>query len=597
MRIIIRNIIRTIIRIIERTPIDNQGQKNIIDKVKYLQEFELDSKDGFIFGSLRLADLDIKFINDIIYQENYKIERLEGIINEEHKELYEQVKAKKKLFTYDEFIKKDRINDKSKKVYTNTLEGYFEYIKDVKPQLANFFLDYFQPYFKDSVRHCHSYITGKSGLGKSEIMKNIIINHILRKNCSVVLIEPHGDLAKQIYKSKVFLDQEQEKRLVVVDYTLDVNHTPIINIFDQIKWENNNPIETESNIDRISQEYAKALTTICTNSKSAELSYKMEMLLRFCVRIVLVKENGCLQDLKRFMDSSNNADLVELGMKDQNEATADFFNTKFNQKGYNETKEAVFNRLESVLLDSTFKNMTTGKSTVKLKSCIDQKKVIIINLSKGSMGSYASSSMGKLILAIINIVGLQRSNAKFEYLRTYTHVFIDEFQNYVSDTMREVLEELRKYNIFLTLANQFVGQDLDSDQMKSIFANTGMKIVAQTSPDNSHKIAKEIEVKPELLNSLAQGEYYLMYSNSKKIPITVKIKGSLKYLGDSYENKETWERIKIRQISDFYKKIGFYKYEPPKTQQSENKPPNKGDKSKNNSRRSGEKPNFNDLDF
>lgn len=568
-----------------------------MDLDKILDEFELNNEKGLVLGSLRLADLDIELINNIILDENEKIDRMASRLIPEASSFY--ITNKKKVYTYDEFINiPDIVNARTKKRYKKDLEGFFEYMQEAKPQLANFFLEYRQPYFKDGVRHCHTYITGKSGLGKSEIMKNIIINHILRKNCAVVVIEPHGDLSRQIYQSQIFLEKDQAKRLVIIDDNLDVNYTPIINIFDQIQWESKNPIETEKNIDRISQEYARALTTICLTNKSAELSYKMEMLLRFCVRVILRKKDGCLQDLKRFM-TDNNADLIEQGAKDPNQATQDFFINKFNakgSKGYDETKSAVYNRLENILQDVAFQSITTGKSTVYLKDFIDEKKVIIINLSRGGTGSFVSSSIGKLILAIIGVIGIQRD--KLEY-RTYTQVFIDEFQNYISDIMREFLEEMRKYNIFLTLANQFVGQDLDTDQMKSIFANTAMKIAAQTSPTNSTKIADELRVKDEVLHTLEQGEYYLMYANSKKVPRTIKIKGLEKYLGDSFsmvkKYKSEWEALKNAQISTYYKKVGFYKYEPPKTQQKPNNEDLTGNTNKYKPRKQEESPNVDDL--
>lgn len=577
--------------------LDFKNIKIIMDLDKILDEFELNNEKGLVLGSLRLADLDIEFLNDYIRRENEKDEIFKSMLNPNYQKLYNIIGSK--MLTYDEFITLPyTINERSNKRYKKNLEGFFEYMQEVKPQLANFFLDYRQPYFKDSVRHCHTYITGKSGLGKSEIMKNIIINHILRKNCAVVVIEPHGDLARQIYQSQIFLEKDQAKRLVVIDDNLDVNYTPIINIFDQIQWEHKNPIETEKNIDRISQEYAKTLTTICLTHKTADLSYKMEVLLRHCVRVILRKKDGCLQDLKRFM-TDNNTDLIEQGAKDPNPETQNFFINTFHikgSKGYDETKAAINNRLENILQDLAFQNLTTGKSTIYLKKFIDEKKVIIVNLSRGGTGSFVSSSVGKLILAVIGVIGIQRE--KLEY-RTYTQVFIDEFSNYVSGTMREFLEEMRKYNIFLTLANQFVGQDLDTDQMKSIFANTGMLVIAQTSPTNSSKIADELKVKNEVLHVLEQGEYYLRYANSKKVPKTIKIKGVQKYLGDSFsmvkKYKSEWEALKTAQISTYYKKIGFHKYKPPKMQQKPNNDDLKGNTNKYKPRKDEDSPNVDDL--
>jgi hypothetical protein len=594
MRTIIRNIIRTIIRIIERTPIDNREQKNITDKEKYLQDFELDSKDGFTFGSLRLADVDIDVINNIIKEDNYKTARLETLISPEHQELYEQVKTKRKLFTFDEFINLEYpINERSRKFYKKDLDGFFEYIQDIKPQLAIFFLDYFQPYFKDSVRHCHTYMTGKTGLGKSEVMKNIIYNHILRKNCSVILLEPHGDLSEQVYKSKIFLDPEQAKRLVVIDNNLSKDKTPIINIFDQIKCDN------EEDLDIFSQNLAKALTGLCSSQgQAASLTERMETVLRFCVRVVLRIEGSCLQDLIRFM-SNDNADLIELGKKDPNHATRDFFENQDFNKGYKESKDGIYYRLQSIAQNTNFSYLTTGKSTINIRKIMNTRGILIVNLSKGGVGEYTSEAFGKLLIALIKTVTfLRNKQPEWQRRENTVHVFIDEFQNFMSDDVITILTEGRKYEVFFTLANQFVGQGLsDEKELKAFLGNTGMKIVAQTTPSNSRKITEDMFIKPEQVNKLPIGEYYLNYENSKKVPITIKIKGVEKYLKDSYENKTTWQTIKNAQVSTYYVEKWKYTYNATKPPQNENKAHYKPNNNKKESRKQGDKPNFNDSDF
>jgi hypothetical protein len=132
-----------------------------------LDEFYLNNSEGLIFGSLRLADLDIENINAIIQQENDRADRIGNRISPQNRASYDRLKHK--FYTFDEFINlPSLINERTNKRYNKDLEGFFEYMQEEKPQLANFFLDYRQPYFADDVRNCHTYITGKSGLGKSE---------------------------------------------------------------------------------------------------------------------------------------------------------------------------------------------------------------------------------------------------------------------------------------------------------------------------------------------------------------------------------------------------------------------------------------------
>ena len=449
------------------------------------------------------------------------------------------------------------------------MDGYFEYMQDENPPLASFFLDYFEPYFSDRVRACHTYITGASSSGKSELMKSIIIGHILKNNCSVVLIEPHGDLAKQIYKSKIFLDKQQAERLIIIEPNFDHHLTPIINIFDQFT------IKNEFDLDRISQEYTKTFATIFEDLGEVPTG-RMKTILGHCITVILRKKDSSIRDLLRFMTNTDNADLIDLGTKDHNQTTADFFRNEFENETYKHTKNGIYDRLQGLLKNQIFAGLTTAKSTVNIPNSINTNKVVILNLSRGGIGTEVSQAFGRLIISIVQITGLQRDEIKPEN-RPITHLFIDEFQNYISDTIKEILEELRKYKIFITLANQYVGQDLNTNEVKSILGNTKIKIIGQSSYGNSTNMAREMQIKPEQITDLNRGEFYIQYPNTKTgKQQTIKIKGSTKYLDDSFCMANTpFNQLKISQIERFYVERVKYTPDIKKPPQNENKAQNK----------------------
>lgn len=539
-----------------------------MDKDEILERFGLLAKDGFSIGTTRIFDLGNDLINEIIQVENEKIQELGIYISPKNQALYNQISNK--FSTYEEFItSKTAINDPNNKLYKRDLDGYFEYMRDENPPLASFFLDYFEPYFSDRVRACHTYITGASSSGKSELMKSIIIGHILKSNCSVVLIEPHGDLAKQIYKSKIFLDKPQAERLIIIEPNFDHHLTPIINIFDQFT------IKNEFDLDRISQEYTKTFATIFEDLGEVPTG-RMKTILGHCITVILRKKDSSIRDLLRFMTNTDNADLIDLGTKDHNQTTADFFRNEFENETYKHTKNGIYDRLQGLLKNQIFAGLTTGKSTVNIPNSINTNKVIILNLSRGGIGTEVSQAFGRLIISIVQITGLQRDEIKPEN-RPITHLFIDEFQNYISDTIKEILEELRKYKIFITLANQYVGQDLNTNEVKSILGNTKIKVIGQSSYGNSTNMAREMQIKPEQITDLNRGEFYIQYPNTKTgKQQTIKIKGSIKYLDDSFCMANTpFNELKISQIERFY--VERVKYTPDiiKPPQNENKAQNK----------------------
>lgn len=539
-----------------------------MDKDEILERFGLLDKDGFSIGTTRIFDLGNDLINEIIQAENEKIQELGRYISPQNQALYNQISNK--FSTYEEFItSKTAINDPNNKLYKRDLDGYFEYMRDENPQLASFFLDYFEPYFSDRVRACHTYITGASSSGKSELMKSIIIGHILRNNCSVVLIEPHGDLAKQIYKSKIFLDKTQAERLIIIEPNFDHDLTPIINIFDQFT------IKNEFDLDRISQEYTKTFATIFEDLGEVPTG-RMKTILGHCITVILRKKDGNIRDLLRFM-TDYNADLIELGTKDNNQSTADFFRNEFENETYKHTKNGIYDRLQGLLKNQIFAGLTIGKSTVNIPNSTNTNKVVILNLSRGGIGTEVSQAFGRLIISIVQIAGLQRDEIKPEN-RPITHLFIDEFQNYISDTIKEILEELRKYKVFITLANQYVGQDLNTNEVKSILGNTKIKIIGQSSYGNSTNMAREMQIKPEQITDLNRGEFYIQYPNTKTgKQQTIKITGTKKYLDDSFCMTNTaYNQLKIAQIERFYVKRVNYTPDTTKRPQNENKAPNKG---------------------
>jgi hypothetical protein len=565
-----------------------------MNKQEILNDFGLLEKDGFLLGEVRIIDLGLEPLNKAIEKENKDIEFIGSRINAGNQNLFSRLINK--ILTFEQFSNGQR-NERSNKDYKSDLDGYFEYLQDEKPKIANFFLDLFEPYFADNVMRFHKYITGSSDSGKSELLKSIIITHILKKNCSVVILDPHGDLARQIYKSKVFLDKEQADRLVIIEPNFDYKYTPIINIFDQF------PTDNEFDNDKMVQEYTHTFATIFEDLGEKPTS-RMTTILSHCITVILRKQDGNLWDLLRFM-TKDNADLVALGKQDSNPATAQFFNGMFDDETYKHTKTGIYDRLQGLLRTQIFSNLTTGKSTVNIADCMNKNKVLVLNLSMGGIGAEVSQSFGRLLISIIQKAALQRDSIEDPSKRPITYLFIDEFQNYISDTIRKILDQLRKYKIYITLVNQFVGQDSEIDQTKSVLGNTKVKIIGQSSHSNSVLLAKEMNIKPEQITGLSKGKFWIQYPNAKTGKLnTIQIAGTTKYLDNSFAMENTaYNQLKIDQIKRFYVEIGKYQVEPIKAPQNEfteeRKPyfkANKEDTPTNKQKRSVE-PQILDLDI
>ena len=198
-------------------------------------------------------------------------------------------------------IKNERHKSKANNSYSNSRSGYFNLMKNRNKKLREIYDKTHHVYLPESSRESHAYIVGGTKSGKSELLKHLILQDILRGDKCVILIEPNGDLAEQVARQKD-LDPE---RLVYIDCSLSP-HTPRINPFEMISTDEGLEVEKQSQIIRI------ALQQIC-QSDGQPITLQMQSILQPCLEII-ARLRGTLKDVQRFMVNSTNEDLKKVGM-------------------------------------------------------------------------------------------------------------------------------------------------------------------------------------------------------------------------------------------------------------------------------------------
>lgn len=388
----------------------------------------------------------------------------------------------------------------------------------------------------------HTYIIGGTGSGKSELMKILIQQYILRDTTGIVVIEPNGDFAEQIAKFKENLSPDRRKKLIYIDPHLDPLHTPIINPFDINGT-------SEDSIDKATQELASTLQTIFEELGGA-LTLNMDSILEPCIN-VMIRHKMTLKDLQRFMDSERNQDLIQLGLQSPNEEVRDFFEHRFSANEFYKTKVSIATRIQRLLNSTAFRNVVLGKNTINLQKELEQQKLIIFNLSKGRIGSRASGAIGRFLVSMIQNMALERAEIP-EKQRKPAHLFIDEFHNYISPKISEILEESRKYKLYLTVASQVVGQKMDSDFEKSLLGNSNIKIIGKNDYYSRSKFEKEME-NPDMerMKKLNTGKFILGIGKGEAFEVEV----SKRLLGHKNSMKPNqWEEIRQEQLKKYYVK-------------------------------------------
>ena len=322
--------------------------------------------------------------------------------------------------------------------YSNDESGYYKLLLESDIPIKSFFKRNLPYLVSDDDRKKHTYISGGSGSGKTELIKILIYANLKRTDQAIVIIEPHGDLCKQCVRWKEMYDDYQD-RVIYIDPFLDDDYTPSINPFEL-------KVKTERTVSSLTQQIIYAFEGFL---KGNEFSINMETTLKYCIHVLLYMPNSSIIDLKRFMNDNENSDLIKLGLKSPNREHRNFFANEFQSKPLEQTKRAISMKISSFLSSSVFTRLMTRKTSFDLEYAINNGKIVIFNISKGMMGKDISNAYGRFVVAMVQFYALKRAETQ-ESSRPHTHLFIDECQNYVSKDLEDILAETRKYKLFMT---------------------------------------------------------------------------------------------------------------------------------------------------
>lgn len=379
----------------------------------------------------------------------------------------------------------------------------------------------------------HWYFLASTRSGKSEFIKLVYIKLALASGSSIVLLDPHGDLARQCAKM-----MNDKKDIIYIDPTLKKGYTPTINPFRLKKRD-------EATIAIVAQELIIAFESII----GTEFSTNMEVLLTPLIYTLLRKGDSGIDELIRFLDDDNNEDLVAYALKSPIGVHVYFMRTQFKKGKFAKTKDALATKLQSFVNHPIFSNFAIGKSTVNLEKAINSNKIIIIRLPKGKMRKVLEPA-AKLIMASIQGIVFKRSDLP-ETLRPKTHLICDEYQNFFSQMSDEILSESAKNNLFILGAHQYLSQ-LDGKSKDALMSGANIKIIGKNSNKDLKAMAEEIEVDIQSLKSLKQGEFFVKVGSNP----AVKIITTDKFLGNNGSIDEIlWKQILKYQRKKYYKKI------------------------------------------
>ena len=326
-------------------------------------------------------------------------------------------------------------------------------------------------------RDAHFYVIGASGSGKTRFLESLIKQDI-ESGLGFGVIDPHGDLTEDIKGYLYILNKDNpeflHERVVLIDPT---NKEQVV-VF--------NPLEVTKgeSAASIASELTEAFKKIWHDAWGA----RMEDLLKNTL-IALIQNNLTLAELPLFLTNAEVRrkilEKVEHGVSRQ---YFQHFNSLPRTK-QDEWMESTLNKVNAFLFDDSIRQLLASpKSSFNLREAMDEGKLILVKLDKGRLKGSADL-LGSLLLAKIQAAAFSRTDTP-ELQRKKFYLYIDEFQNFATESFITMLGEARKYRLALLLAHQNLAQ-LPTTLRASILSNCGLQAYFRISRDDSNILAKE----------------------------------------------------------------------------------------------------------
>ncbi len=424
--------------------------------------------------------------------------------------------------------------------FSKSFSGYQTYLRAVNKKLHQVLSQDLPALVKEKPRRSHSYIVSTTETGKTELLKAICLNYIHQPDyAGVVVLDPGGDMAPQMARWQELIPSSQ---LVYIDPYLSKYNVPVINPFDAEGFD-------EQDRSLLTEQIVLALASMVEGKLGGTLSVNMETVLVPSVRLLIDLPNTTLRDLSDLMKGDEK--LIEAGRRSSEPDIADFFQTEFSEVDKT-TKRSIVSKLRNILNKPALRAMLCGHTSINLERLMSEHKFIVVNLAKGRLGTGESSALGTLLVSLIQAIAMKRERLK-EAERPMTHLIIDECQNFITHSVKEIIRETRKFGLAVTLAQQEVGGDMPSDFEDVVVSTTNVKVVGRSNIKQTKRTGALIGVPPEDIADLEAGQFY--WKNGTAPPFLLRVRSDrLNYKGGC--SNDLWLKVAEQQQRFYYRRHG-----------------------------------------
>ncbi len=342
-------------------------------------------------------------------------------------------------------------------------------------------------------RRRHLYIIGKSGVGKSKLQE-LMVRQDIAYGHGVCVIDPHGEFIDDILD---FIPEDRIEDVCIIDPSdvqFPASFNPLANVDPTFK-----------------HQLTQGLIEVLEKQFGSNWTPRLEHVFRFTTLALLDYPYATMRGMISMLTDRNYRQKVVEYIED--DMVKRFWAIEFADWSEKFDTDAIIplvNKLGQFLSDPMLRNIFGQKENkIDIEKIMNDRKILLINLSKGKIGEENSSFFGAMFLTKIKQAGMAR--AKLDHSKRYDfYLYVDEFQNVVTDTFENILSEARKYGLNLTVAHQYVGQLLPKVQ-QAVLGNVGSIISFRLGGDDAIKLKAEFAPvfdTKDLIN-LGVGEFYV----------------------------------------------------------------------------------------
>lgn len=395
-------------------------------------------------------------------------------------------------------------------------------------------------FISEADRQRHMYIVGKTGTGKTELLKDLVMQDI-KEGKGVCFMDPHGDAIGDLLQ---MIPPERAEDVIYFNPG-DTERPMGLNLLTA---------KTEDQKHFVTTSVINMMYKLFDPYKTGIVGPRFEHAVRNAMLTAMSEEGTTFVEVMRILTDAKYVQellpkvqdpIVKRYWTDQIAQTADFHKS--------EVLDYIVSKFGRFVTNRMIRNIIgQSESSFSLREVMDNGKILLINLSKGEIGEENSNFLGLVLVPRILMAAMSRSDIPEEQRRNF-YLYVDEFQNFATPDFAQILSEARKYRLNLTVANQFIGQ-VDEEVKNAVFGNVGTIISYRVGVSDASYLAHEYSPtfgEDDLLNIERFHVYIKTIVNNEPVP---------PFSMDLHKNIEEERATMSKKVSDIITEMSRLKY-------------------------------------